>query len=248
MASGGTLAALQRRVLQRCNLEGMSARELITNQELTDYINIGVAKWYDEVRGTTWNGAYYRSSYAFQTSAIAGPPNSNPPANAVYPLPSDFLNATSVDCFVSPSVVISARAFQEEERNMYRYFLGAIGWFLGSVVYYQIQGQGNAGTPYIVLMPPPQSQFNVQVNYVPTCPVLSLPDDFIDDINGWSEFIVLDASILCLMKIGRQEEIPIYAARLEQERGRIKKMAPRRDQSQAERVHELNRDDDGWMY
>jgi hypothetical protein len=246
MAYSVTLNTLQQRVLQRTNLEG--ATSFITLPELTDLINISIAKWYDEVRGTTWNGAYYRAPFVITTTAFPGNFQVNPPSNAIYQLPADYLATTSVDAFISPSVTLTCKAFQEEQRNMYRFWTGAVGWFLGTTVYYQIQGAGNLGTPYIVLMPPPQAAFQLQVNYVPTAPQLSEPEDAIDSINGWEEFIILDSSIMCLMKCGRGEEIPQFSARMEEEKQRIRRMAPRRDMQTAERVHEMDTDNDGWMF
>jgi hypothetical protein len=244
-----SLATLKRRILQRTNLEGAVGR-LFTSDELTDDINTSIARFYDEVRANTFNGGYYRSPYVFQTTPWNGstPQNVNPPPNAIYALPDDFLALTSLDGFISPSVVLSCKAFQEEQRNMYRFWTGAVGWFLGTQVWYQIQGAGSAGTPYVVLMPPPQAQFSMQLNYTPIAPVLGNPDDTIDDINSWGELVVLDSCILLLMKCGRQEEIPQYAMRLEQERQRIRKLAPRRDQNTPERVHEVESYEDGWTY
>lgn len=254
MAYPVTLAQLQTRVLQRVNLEGVlsggAGDGFLTPQELTDYINVAIAKWYDEIRGTTWNGNYYRSPYVFQTtpagSGYAG--QVNPPPGAVYKLPPDFLSVISVDAFVSPSLIISCVPFQEEERNFYRFWLGAVGWFLGTTVYYQIQGAGAGGTPQIVFMPPPQSVFQMQVNYIPTAPKLTSPSSSIDSVNGWDEFIVADAAIQVLMKAGRLDELQIMTGRREEERQRIRSMAPRRDNNSAERVHEIDTSTDGWFY
>lgn len=248
MPSLVSLSTLQTRVLQRTNLEG-ALGDLFQVSELTDAVNQSIARFYDEVRGATFNGGYYRSPQLITTVPYSGNQTTNPPASAIYPLADDFLALTSLDAYIGPTIVLSCKAFQEEQRNMYRFWTGAVGWFQGTEVWYQIQGAGNTGTPYLVLMPPPQAQFQLQVNYTPTAPQLSNPDDTIDDINFWSELIVLDTSILLLMKCGRQEEIPFYAQRLEQERQRIKKLAPRRDTSTAERVHEVdNYGGDGWFY
>lgn len=246
MAYRVKLADLVTRALQRTNAEG--ATQFLTWPELVDMANVAISAWYDEVRGTTWNGGYYRAPFLITTSPISGNQTQNPPSNAVYSLPSDFLSATSVDAFISPSLVITCKAFQEEQRNMYRFWLGAVGWFLGTTVYYQIQGAGSDGTPYIVFMPPPQAQFQVQVNYVPVAPKLGDASDSIDCIDGWEEFIVCHMAIRILAKMRRQAEIPLFERLLEQERQRIRKMAPRRDMQTAERVHEMNADDDGWMY
>ena len=240
MAYPVKLETLVLRAKQRTNLEG--AGSLITWPEWVDMANVSIALWYDEVRGTTWNGAYYREPFLITTSGyVPSPLNVNPPPNAIYQLPADFLSATSIDAFISPSLVLSAMPFQEEQRNMYRFWLGAVGWFLGTTVYYQIQGAGSAGVPYIVFMPPPQSQFQMQVNYVPVAPQLMAAGDEIDCINSWEEFIVLNMAIMALLKCGRGEEVPVLQGRMEQERTRIRKMAPRRDMQGAERVHEMDR-------
>ena len=248
MPSPVSLAQLQTRILQRTNLEGALGR-LFQLSELVDNINTSIAKFYDEVRKATFNGAYYRSPYVFTTQPYNGNQTTNPPANAIYQLPQDFLSLTSLDGFISPSEVLSCKAFQEEQRNMYRFWTGAVGWFMGTQVWYQVQGAGSAGTPYLVLMPPPQAPFQMQANYTPIAPQLSMPGETLDDINGWGEMVVLDSSILLLMKCGRQEEIPFYAQRLQEERSRIRQLAPRRDQMTAERVHEIDDYmDAGWDY
>jgi hypothetical protein len=239
------LAQITRKILQRVNLEGAYGR-LISGNEMTELVNAGLAKWYDEVRATTWNGAYYRAPFTFNTTPPAAPPNPavNPPANAVYPLPTDFLSLTSVDGYVSPSCVISGKPFQEEDRNMYRFWNGLTGWYAGMDLFYQIQGAGSSGAPYIVLMPPPSAVYQVQVNYVPTAPILSDPEDSFDSINSWDEMIVEYCAIQLLKKTGRTAEIPFHQQLMQEEVQRIRKMARRRDMQGSERVHEVNSDYD----
>ena len=242
------LAQITKRCLQRVNLEGAYGK-LITGNEMTELVNLGLARWYDEVRATTWNGAYYRAPFSFNTV----PPstyNTSPPPNAVYTLPADFLALTSLDGFISQTSVVSGKPFQEEDRNMYRFWNGLTGWYSGMILYYQIQGAGSGGQPYIVLMPPPSAVYQVQVNYVPTAPILADPEDSFDSINGWDEYIVECVAIQLLLKTGRTEEIPFHQKRLDDETQRIRKMARRRDMQGSERVHEINTDygSDYWQY
>jgi hypothetical protein len=213
------LSDLQARVLQRANLEG--AAGFIPPAELTDYINGSIADWSDEVRGTTWGGTYSRSSYAFTTASNT----------AAYPLPADFLSLLSVDINIAGSPVISAIAYQEEQRNAFKNYPVFFGWGFSHPIYYQLQG-GN-----ISFIPTPLGAYNVTLNYVPTAPVLTDPDDAIDSINGWEEFIVLDAAIKCLIKSGQPSLIPTLEDRLTKQRERIRAMAARRDQATAEHVH-----------
>jgi hypothetical protein len=223
-----SLGILSERVLQRSNLEGASA--FIKPYELTDLINGSLAEWVDEVRATTWNGTYTRALHAITTSSGV----------ASYPLPGDFLTLLSVDIAIGGGIVSSAHPYQEEQRNAFRNMPLAAGWGFSAPIYYQIQGTD------ISFIPAPQGAYSVTVNYVPTAPVLSDPNDTIDSINGWEEFIVLDAAIKCLLKAGEAETIPSLTQRLEQQRHRIRSMAPRRDQYGAERVHVIENAGSDW--
>jgi hypothetical protein len=224
------LQTLQARVLQRANLEG--AGQFIPPQELTDYINASIAEFVDEVRGTTWGGTYTRSSYSFNTANNT----------QVYALPQDFLSMLSVDVFITQgSPVISALAYQEEQRNIFRNYPVLFGWGYAHPVYYQIQG------PNISFIPTPLGAYQVTLNYIPTAPVLTDPDDSIDSVNGWEEMIVCDAAIKCLTKAGELESIPEIKAEREHQRERIRAMAARRDQSASEHVHVIaNRGFSDW--
>lgn len=220
MAYTVSLASLTRGALQRANLEGVRASQSIKEPELTGYVNGSIAEWVDEVRATTWNGNYSRSAWPITTVANM----------SSYALAPDFLSLISVDVTItSGGPVIAARAYQEEQRNAFR--SGGWGWEYAAPIYYQMQGTN------IAFIPVPQGPYAVQVNYVPTAPILVAQADTIDSINGWEEFIHLDVAIKCLAKLGGNDQIPILAQRLEHQRARIRSLAPRRDMQTAERVH-----------
>ena len=214
------------RTRQRANIEGATA--LFPDTEVQDHINQSIAKWYDEVRGSTWGGQYYRSFYTFNTT----PSQSATPFP--FPLPQDFLSMISVDIALAQNTVISARPFQEEQRNYYRGVYPIMGWFYATNIFYQIWGQN------IYFTPGPQSVTPVTLNYCPVAPRLFRPLDTLDSINGWEEFIVLDSAIKCLIKDGQTDMIQVLQGRLEEEKERIRANAPRRDMSQAENVHQVD--------
>lgn len=231
MAYQVTLTELMERARQRANLEGALA--FITPPELVGLVNLGVAAFVDEVRGTTWNGTYTRAPHIITTSLN----------RQTYPLPGDFVALLSVDVSVSAGTVTTARPYQEEERNAYRNFPVLGGWSTSSPIFYQVQGTD------ISFIPIPQGAYSVTVNYVPTAPVLADPDDSIDSINGWEEFIVLHVAIRMLIKDGQLDVVPVLKALLDDERARIRSLAPRRDMQGAERVHVVqNAGFDDWDY
>ena len=221
-----TLGTLLARVRQRSNLEGTGVGGFLPDSELIDYVNASIASWYDLVRGSTWGGQYFRGTWNLTTA----------PNVSSYALPVNCASVISVDGQLAPSLTpISCLAYQEEQRNWFR-LLQLYGWFVNQAVWYQLQG-GN-----INFAPVPQSAFAITINYVPTAPVLSqFQNDTLDSINGWDEWIVLDAAIKCLVKDGQLDIIQELKAERELERARIAAMAPQRDLNQSEGVHETGR-------
>lgn len=224
MASPVTLQTLQNRVLQRANLEGATA--FIATSELTDCINASIAEWYDIVRLSEWGGQFYRSSVTFPTVG----------AQSYYTFASigitDFLSLISVDVAVASNMIIAARPYQEEQRNTFRqYPVG--GWLYTRPVFYQLQGEG------ISFIPTPQSAFSITLNYVATAPVLVAPTDPLNSINGWDEWIVLDAAIKLLVKDGQLDVVPLLMGMRESQKARIVSATGSRDMMAAEMVHDV---------
>ena len=153
----------------------------------------------------------------------------------LYALPDDFLALTSLDVNLASGMpVVSARAYQEEERNRFRQFPLLYGWTVSSPIWYQLQQDK------LSFIPLPSGAFSCVLNYVPVPPRLFAPDDEVNVISGWEEYIVLHAGIRVLTKDGQLDVIPLLAGQLEQERERIRAMAPRRDMQTAERVHMID--------
>ncbi len=231
MAYPVSLAQLVQACRQRSNLEG--AQAFIPDVEITALLNQSIAKWYDEVRGTTWGGQYYRSQYPFLTSPGTNNPTPfvNPPPGSYYPLPPDFLALTSLDVAISPSTfIITCKPMPEEMRNAFRVW--PVGWLFNTTVYYQIWGQN------LVFFPIPDASYQCQLNYVPTAPQLTQPQSTIDCINSWEEYIILDTAIKMLIKDGQTDMVQVLSGRLLEEQARIRAMAYRRDMN-PEVAHEV---------
>jgi hypothetical protein len=226
-----SLNTLIQRALQRSNLEGASlgSNPFLSPSELADMVNQSIADWYDMVRLTTWGGQFYRSVFAL--------PGGTSPGVSVYPLPGDFLSMISVDVFITPNMVLNARPFQEENRNMFRWY--PVGWLYDQPIFYQVWGNN------ISFIPSPQSVFTVSLNYVPTAPVLA-GNAQLDGINGWEEWIVLDVAIKALVKDGQLDIIPALEGMREAQAARIRAGAVARDQGAAEVVHDVTTSFDDW--
>jgi hypothetical protein len=228
---------------QRSNLEvsSLSTSDAFSDDEITNEINTSLAEWYDLVRSTSWGGNYYRKRYNFTTTATTNStPPVSPPPGSYYQLPNDFLSLISVDIAISNNLVISGRPYQEEQRNVFKFYpIGSWTWNQ-PIYYFLAQGQ-------IFFIPGPIGQFQVQVNYCPIAPKLSRPGDSFDSVNSWEEFIVLDVGIKMLIKDGDTSTIPLLAERLEAQRARIKSLVPKRDMQASEMIHETM-DSDSWEW
>lgn len=215
-----SLATLMLRVRRRSNLEGHE--EFIGDAELTDEINNSISEWWDLVTLTTFQGQYARSPWPIVTVAN----------QQVYPLAPNHGKIISVDLVVSGMAPVPVKAYQEEQRGMFTLF-PLVGWSPGiRRIWYQ--QQGNA----ISFLPIPSGGYLVQVNYVPTAPVLATPYGVLNSINGWEEWIVIDAAIKCLIKCGNASLATSLQGRLEAQADRIRHAAAEADLNQSEGVHE----------
>lgn len=225
MASAVPLTSLIQSVRRRANIENQSA--FITDAEITEYLNAGLASLYDmlvQAGGQPW----FRNSYTITTTGNT----------SSYALPPDFYVMQSVDCLlgnISSGGIptITARPYMEFERNRYKYYPG---WLFGTPIYYRLQGQ------QITFIPAPSGSFSVILNYYPTFVKLTNGDDSFDGVNGWEEYAVWKAVADCL---GKDMSDPSYALGKAGELERkIVSMSELRDAGAPERMTES--DADGW--
>lgn len=106
-------------------------------------------------------------------------------------------------------------------------------WAVGYPLLYQLQGNS------ISFIPQPLGSTSVQVNYVPTPPVLVNDNDPFDSINAWDEWIVLDSAIKALTKDGQLDIIALLKAERAEWEQAIRAAIPSRDQTGVEKVHEV---------
>lgn len=249
MAYPVSLPTLITRVTQVGNWESSVSGGLpfLNNVELTDKINQSIAKWYDMVRLTTWGGQYYRKTVTFNTVSS----QSFYDFNAVGM--SDFLDMISVDVYAGGpgASKITCRPYPEELRNIYQAY--PVGLLLTWPSFYQLQGNGSATTPTTTggpgmnFIPSPPGAYQIGCNYTPVAPILSASQT-IDSINGWDEWIVIDAAIKCAIKDRLFDLVGILQGRLADEASRILGAAAQRDRGGAEVVHDVTSNFDSWYF
>jgi hypothetical protein len=197
-----TLASLITQTRQRADIEGS---QVVTDSELTGYINSSIKELYDILVST------YEDYYLSETTATVTTGDS-------ITLPTDFYKLRGLD-YAEGSVYYQVLPFKFNQRNQQNVELFSATPAVKSR--YRVQGS------VIKLVPATAAAGTYRVWYIPRATELSLTTDTFDGINGWEEFVIVDAAIKCMVKqeLGTQE--------LEKQKRdlirRIEAMAPNRD-------------------
>lgn len=197
-----TLASLITQTRQRADIEGS---QVVTDSELTGYINSSIKELYDILVST------YEDYYLSETTATVTTGDS-------ITLPTDFYKLRGLD-YAEGSVYYPVLPFKFSQRNQQNVELFSATPAVKSR--YRVQGS------VIKLVPAVAATGTYRVWYIPRAAELSLTTDTFDGINGWEEFVIVDAAIKCMIKqeLGTQE--------LEKQKKdlirRIEAMAPNRD-------------------
>lgn len=177
-----TLLELRNRSRQRAD---MVNSRFITDAELNYFINASFGELYDLLVNSRGEN-YYVSSYNFTTTINQD----------TYPLPADFFKLMGVDYVTSTTQAITLKAFRWQERNRFREpFYNVRNYNL----MYQVRGNN------LVFIPTPNGSQQIRLWYIPRHQELALDTNSFDGINGWEEYIIIDAAI----KMRVKEESPV---------------------------------------
>lgn len=177
-----TLSAFRDRARQRAD---MVNSRFVTDAELNNYINASIDELYDLLIASRGEN-YYVKSYSFTTSINVDS----------YALPADFLKLMGVDYVTSTTQAITLKAFRWQERNRFREpFYNTRNYNL----MYQVRGDN------LVFIPTPNGSQQIKLWYIPRAMDLTSDTDSFDGINGWEEYVVIDAAI----KMRVKEESPV---------------------------------------
>jgi hypothetical protein len=209
-----TLAQFRERARERADMENS---KFVSDAELNRYVNASIQELYDLLIASRGEN-YYIDSDSFTTT------NTD-----TYALPSDFLKLMGVDLVTSANKAYTLRAFNWSERNRYRepYYIND-----NANIMYQIRGSN------IVLTPQPATGKIIKVWYIPRAAILVSDNDSYDGINGWEEYVVIDAAI----KMRVKEESPIDELLIAKQdmKSRVMSASSARDSSEPARVSDVD--------
>jgi hypothetical protein len=219
MARTATLLELRTQARQRADKVGSG---YILDSELTTYINQSISELYDLLVGAYGND-YYLTSTTFATNNT----------DTEYNLPSDFYKLAGVDLYLNASRFITLKPFMWNERGRYQ---DGSNW--AAII--AIQGpRYHIGGNKITFNPTPPGTFNIKMYYVPYSPKLVADSDAFDGIDGWEEFVVIDAAIKMLQK--EETDVTVLALQKKAIIQRINTMAENRDEGHSFRVQDVQR-------
>ena len=196
------------RVRQRADVVGST---FVTDAELNAYINASYAELWDLVCKS--------DPERFTTSAnltVAAGADSTA-------LPADFYQLVGCDLYVSgsPNPWITLTRMPWNERNRWVYTTALWNSFGWSNIRYRLSGQK------ILFSPVTPHQETIRLWYVPAITTLVNDSDELDGINGWEEYIVVDAAAKVFIK--EESDPSPFLAQKQSLIARIQTMAAKRD-------------------
>lgn len=194
----------------------MESSQFISTTEWNAYISDSATELYDLLIAA---GAFYKLS-TYNVTVI--------PGTDTYSLPSDFYKVAGVDLVLdSTGNAVSLKPFQFADRNSY---LFTPTWNVVGLNYLRYLIIGDS----IKFVPIPSQSQTVKIWYAPTMTALSLDTDTLDGINGWEEYVIIDAAIKALIK--EESDIAALAMQKQAMLKRIEEMSLMRNIGEPDRV------------
>lgn len=223
MADTITLATIRTESRQRADMENS---EFITDSELNTFINQSYAELYDLLVSRFED--YYTTSTTFTLSA----------GSNTYALPSDFYKLRGLDYASSGTNYIPVYKYNFSDRNRRN---RSVNRLIGRQFDIRYRILGNT----LTMTPEDGAAGNYRLWYTPRITRLSSDSDTLDSVNGWHEYVVVDAARKMLLK----EESSTTALDREKQAliERIEAMAANRD-DQPETITDTQSWDNFYQY
>lgn len=213
MAREVALQTMMTEARRRADMEvipGAANENFIEDDELADYIQGSAREFWDLLIECDDDTALKSKNYT-TTKDID-----------LYDQPMDWYRDKAIDYIIDTDRRRELKRFLFMERNRYRFPNG------GEPLLYHTVGKK------FMIRPVPSGAFDLIFWYYPTCPALAQPTDVIDDVNGFSEYILLDTCIKMVTK--EKGDITPFALKKGEMKDRILNMSRSVDRSQGDRI------------
>lgn len=215
-----TLAELKEQARQRSDMENS---EFVSDAELTAYINASLAELHDLLI-SSYCDDYMMEEYIFVSTGTLS-----------YALPADFYKLRGVDVRRGPTGQwATVKRFNFNRRNEQQ---NAYAWNLLGLPYIEYRLVGSN----IRFNRVPDTALEFRIFYHPKLSKLVNDVDSYDDVNGFAEYVVVDAAIKMLQK--EESDVSVLIGQKESLRQRITAMAANRDANEPASVTDVYAED-----
>lgn len=210
-----TLAQLKSQARDRAD---MVNSQFVSDNELVNYINGSIAELHDLLIAA-YDNDYFITEYTFST--VSGTDS--------YALPADFYKLRGIDSRVGADQWFTLQPFNFNERNSKNELLSYLAY--GNNFRYRIMGSD------LIFSPVPQGVYSIKLWYIPVATKLSSDSDTLNDLNQFSEYVIVDAAI----KMANKEEadVSVLAAQKAELKRRIEVMAQNRNADKSESISDI---------
>lgn len=219
-----TLLQLRTQTRQRADME---RNLLVSDSELNSYINNSIAELYD-ILVEAYGAEYYVTSCTFST--VVNQQAYPLPDGTLYNNAPKFYELKGVDVMTDNQTWLNVNKFNFNERNRFSDF--TIWDIIGIInVRYRLIG------PNISFNPMPDRVAQIQLWYVPLPVQLVADSDTLDDLNAYSEYVIVDSAIKMLQK--EESDVSVLMSQKEALKKRITDKAQNRDSALSPTVSDI---------
>jgi len=213
------LQDLIQEVRRRSDMENSG---FVTDPEITNYINNSASELYD-ILVSRFEDYYTQLPLAFNIAS-----------GTTYTLPADFYKLRGVDKDFGGGDFASLSKFNFQERNRQNNSLSR-ALSRRPDVQYRIIGKE------LVITPTDTATGDYRLWYIPQFDKLVDLTDELDTIQGWEEYVIVDAAIKCMQK--EESDVSVLLVQKQALISRIEAMANNRDAGEPESITDVYRGD-----
>lgn len=215
-----TLAQLKTQSRDRAD---MAESQFVSDSELVSYINASIAELHDLLI-SAYNEDYVMEDYEFTADGT----------NFEFDLPADLYKLRGVDVRYDNDIWSTVKRFNFNRRNESQ---NTVTWQVLGLPYLEYRLVGNR----IRFNAIPDANTDFRLFYNPKAETLAVDADQYDDINGFAEYVIVDAAIKMLNK--EESDVSVLMAQKEALKQRITSMAQNRDANEPESVSDIYAED-----
>lgn len=222
-----TLSQFRLEARQRADMVNSN---FVTDSELTGYINNSISELHDMLV-QAYGEDYYVKEVEFNTDGTDN-----------YELSSivtddDFYKLRGVDSKLNGTEWYTLKPFNFNERNRSQNISTNYG--LGNIRY-RIVGQKLRFTPM------PDTNLEMKLWYVPIAQVLTEDTDSYNDLNNFSEYVIVDAAIKMMQK--EESDVTVLAAQKGALKRRIEEAANNRDAGAGDSISDVHNENNDYFF